>query len=45
MSMRIRPVLALLLAPFIGEFLLGDFTLRQLWIYPIMLPIYGAARC
>jgi hypothetical protein len=42
MSMRIRPVLALLLlAPFIGEFLLGDFTLRQLWIYPIMLPIYG----
>jgi hypothetical protein len=31
----------LLLAPFVAEFLLGDFTLRQLWIYPIMLPMYG----
>lgn len=39
---RPRPVLTLLLlAPFVGEFLLGDFTLRQIWIYPIMLPIYG----
>jgi hypothetical protein len=42
MSARALQVLVLLLlAPFVGEFVLGDFTLRQWWIFPIMLPIYG----
>lgn len=31
----------LLLAPFVAEYLLGDLGVGQLWLFPLMLPIYG----
>ncbi|MCP2329047.1 hypothetical protein HDA40_007554 [Hamadaea flava] len=37
-----RPVLGLfLLAPFVGEFLLGNLTVDSLWVGVLLIPLYG----
>jgi hypothetical protein len=39
---RISPALALLLlSPLVAEFLLGDFSIRQLGLIIVLLPQYG----
>lgn len=38
-----RPVLGLfVLSPFVGEFLLGNLTLSELWLYPLLMLLYGS---
>jgi hypothetical protein len=40
---RIAPALTLLIiAPLIGEFLLGDFNVRQIGFIVVFIPVYGA---
>ncbi|MCO1660434.1 hypothetical protein [Pseudonocardia humida] len=40
---RRAPVIALLLlAPFVGEFLLGNISLREIFALPFLVPLYGA---
>ena len=44
MIKRIAPALSLLLlSPLIAEFLLGDFSIRQLGYLAIFVPLYGAS--
>ncbi len=39
---RLKPAFSLLvLAPLISEYLLGSLSFGQLWLFPIMLPMYG----
>lgn len=39
---RVAPALLLVvLAPLVAEFLLGDFSVRQLYVLVILLPLYG----
>jgi hypothetical protein len=41
--MSMKPVLGLfVVAPFVGEFLLGNLTPGQLWLYPWLMLLYGS---
>ncbi|MFI1995747.1 hypothetical protein [Actinoplanes sp. NPDC020271] len=33
----------ILLAPVVAELMLGNIPLRQLWVFPVFIPIYGAS--
>jgi hypothetical protein len=46
MTRRIAPALVLVfLAPFVGEVLLGNTPLRMIFIYLLVLPMYGFGAC